>query len=93
MGLGKTLDEVKRMSMSELATWTEYVQENGPLNFSLRMEAAVARAVTPFLRKANFRDFMPWPRQPEGEPPVDQMKSGLLGIFRKAAAKTKLSKE
>lgn len=78
--------------MSELATWTAYVDENGPLNFALRVEAAVARAVTPFLKRATFRDFMPWPRQPEGEPEVDQMKSGLLGIFKKAAAKTKLSK-
>lgn len=80
------------MPMWELATWTEYVQENGPLNFALRMEAAVARAVTPFLKRATFRDFMPWPRQPEVAPQVDQMKSGLLGIFKKAAAKTKLSK-
>lgn len=80
------------MPMWELSTWTEYVQENGPLNASLRMEAAIARAVTPFLKRATFRDFMPWPRQPEQVPEIDQMKSGLMGIFKKAAAKTKLSK-
>ena len=51
--------------MGELSTWEAYAMENGPLNLPLRIEAAVARAVTPFLKNAKPRDFMPWPKEPE----------------------------
>lgn len=80
------------MSITELATWDAYVYENGPLDLALRVDAAVARAVARTHRGVAFRDLMPFPRQPEQVPEVDQMKSGLMGIFKKAAAKTKLSK-
>lgn len=61
-----TVSELKaRMTQDELNTWVAYVEENGPLNQSLRTEAAVARAVSPFLKNTKPRDFMVWPREPE----------------------------
>lgn len=59
-----TLGELKsRMTVDELAVWRAYVDENGPLNPSLRVESAIARAVLPFLKGAKMRDLMPWPRE------------------------------
>lgn len=61
-----TVSELKaRMTQDELNTWVAYIEENGPLNQSLRMEASIARAVSPFLKNTNPRDLMMWPRQPE----------------------------
>jgi hypothetical protein len=61
-----TVSELKeRMSQDELNTWVAYVDENGPLNQSLRLEAAVARAISPFLKNTKPRDLMVWPREPE----------------------------
>lgn len=56
------------MGQSELSMWEAYVTENGPLNASLRLESAVARAVAPFLKNAKPRDLMPWPKEPEATP-------------------------
>lgn len=53
------------MTVDELSIWRAYVDENGPLNPSLRVESAIARAVIPFLNKGTrMRDLMPWPREP-----------------------------
>lgn len=64
-----TIEELEqRMSRAELQTWIAYIDENGPLNPSLRIEAAVARAVAPFMgRGVSVRELMPWPKEPEQE--------------------------
>lgn len=60
---GMTVSELDaRMTRQEFIDWTTYVQENGPLNPNIRLEAAVARAVIPFLKKGTtMKDLMPWP--------------------------------
>jgi hypothetical protein len=58
-------DLQRRMSQDELQTWVAYVEENGPLNPSLRLEAAVARAISPFLKNTKPADMMLWPRKQE----------------------------
>lgn len=84
-----TLEEMKqRMSADELAVWTAYVDENGPLSFPLRMESAIARAAAPFL-KAKPRDLMPWPREQEPEATPE----ALLLMFKNMAAKTRERKK
>lgn len=78
MALGKTLGEIRsRVTQEELGVWVAYVEENGPLNTSLRVEAAVARAVAPFLRNAKPRDLMPWPRQEKKGPTLQEMAARL----------------
>ena len=68
MALGKTLGELKQMTNAELQIWVAYVEENGPLNPTLRMEAAIARAAAPFMGpKVKAKDLMPFPRIPEPE--------------------------
>ena len=47
--------------MDELGDWQAYVAENGPLNAMLRLDMAVARAVSPFL-KGDLSKLMPWPK-------------------------------
>lgn len=77
------------MSQEELNLWVAYVQENGPLNLALRIEAAVARAVAPFLKNAKPRDLMVWPREPEKEPTLEELKVGLTSMFKNLATKTR----
>lgn len=69
-------------SQDEFQTWVAYVDENGPLNPTLRLEAAIARAVAPFLRNARPRDLMPWPKEPEPEATPES----LLLMFKNLAS-------
>ena len=55
------------MAQEELSLWVAYVDENGPLNPSLRIESAIARAVALFFKGVKPRDLMPWPKEPEPE--------------------------
>lgn len=57
--------------MGEFADWLAYEQEVGPLNLGLRLEAAIARAVRPFLKPGGEVDryLMPWPREREPDEP------------------------
>jgi hypothetical protein len=83
MALGKTLGELKQMTNAELQIWVAYVEENGPLNPTLRMEAAIARAAAPFMGpKVKAKDLMPFPRipEPEADPQV------MLAMLKSAAA-------
>jgi hypothetical protein len=73
------------MTMGELSTWEAYAMENGPLNFALRMEAAVGRAVSPFIKNAKPRDFMPWPKEQEPEATPET----LLLMLKNAATASK----
>lgn len=85
MALGKSLAEISCISQDELNTWVAYVEENGPLSTPLRIDAAIARAVTPFLRNAKPRDLMPWPKEPEPEATPE----ALFLKFKNLAARTK----
>lgn len=81
-----TVAELKaRMGQNELVMWEAYAVENGPLNSSLRIESAVARAVSPFLKNAKPRDLMPWPREPEPEATPEK----LLLMFKNLATASK----
>lgn len=77
------------MTFSELQIWESYVTENGPLHPSLRVEAAIARAVVPFLGKnTKVRDMMPWPKEPEPEATPE----AVVLMFRNLAGETKRKK-
>lgn len=76
------------MTQEELNIWVAYVAENGPLNPSLRIESAVARAVAPFMKNVKPRDLMPWPREPEQDASIDE----VFGVLM-AASKSKKRKK
>ena len=67
LALGRTVGEIRAMPNAEYVRWIAYVEKNGPLNPSLRMEAAVARLAALWAKDAKPADFMPWPRQPDVE--------------------------
>ena len=71
------------MSATEWHVWQLYRQKNGPLNPMLRLDAAVARAVSPFIPKTKPRDFMPWPKEVEQEATVEN----LFALIKTAARK------
>jgi hypothetical protein len=74
------------MDMAELHMWESFVTENGPLHIALRIEAAIARAVVPFLGKqATVRGMMPWPKEPEPEATPEK----VLLLFKNLATATK----
>jgi hypothetical protein len=84
-----TIAELKeRMGQDELGLWEAYVTENGPLNLPLRLESAVARAVSPFLKNTKPRDLMPWPKEPEPEATPEK----LLLMFKGCATASKQRK-
>ncbi len=61
-----TLAELQtRMTRQELGIWQVYVEQEGPLNMAQRIEAIVARAVTPFLKNVTPKQFLIWPKEPE----------------------------
>lgn len=85
-----TVSDIKRrMSQDELNLWVAYVEKNGPLNPMLRVEAAIARAVSPFLKGVKPKDLMIYPREPE---PVADIKS-VFGMFKGLASETKKGKK
>lgn len=61
------------MTADEWHVWQLYRQKNGPMNPMLRTDAAIARAVSPFIQKTTPRDFMPWPKEPEVEATVEDV--------------------
>lgn len=64
------------MSVAELAMWQDYVNENGMLNLALRIDAAIARALLPFLKQGTkMKDLMPYPKPKED---INE----LFGIFK-----------
>lgn len=70
------------MSNAELHTWAAYIETNGPLSAVLRTDAAIARAVSPFLKGAKPKDLMPWPKEPEQEATPEAV-FGILSRMRK----------
>lgn len=79
-----TLGELRqRMTHAELQTWAAYVDRNGPLSSALRIDAAIARAVTPFLKNAKVSDFMPWPKEPEPEATPEALFNMLQGLRKR----------
>lgn len=78
-----TLGELKtRMSYAELQTWASYVERTGPLSSVLRTDAAIARAVVPFLKNARVADFMPWPKEVEEEATPEALLHMLKGLTK-----------
>jgi hypothetical protein len=65
------------MSHSEVMRWMEYRERSGPFNPMLRLDAAIARAVGPFL-KGDKRALMPWPKEPDTPASLDD----VLGILK-----------
>lgn len=81
-----TLGELRqRMTQDEMQTWVAYVEENGPLNSSLRIESMLARVAAPFFKQVKPRDLMIWPRQQEPEATPEK----LLSMFKNLAAASK----
>ena len=81
-----TAAEVReRVTYSELMDWMAYADEMGPLNPSIRVEWAVARALAPFLKNVNPRDLMAWPKAPERAATPDE----VFGVLMDAARKNK----
>lgn len=81
-----TLGDIRqRMTQDELQTWVAYVEENGPLNAMLRIEAMIARSVAPFFKNTKPRDLMVWPRQQEPEATPEK----LLSMFKNLSAASK----
>ena len=90
LSLGMTVSDLKtRMPNDEVGLWVAYVVENGPLNLPLRIEAAIARAVSPFLKNTKPRDLMVWPREREPELTPKEMAEQIAAQFRALAQKTK----
>jgi hypothetical protein len=66
-----TVSELRaRMSVEELGSWIAYQKIVGPLNPLLRLDAAISRAVSPFV-KGDKRSLMPWPKEPEHEATIE----------------------
>lgn len=84
--LGMTVSELRwRMSQDELNLWVAYVEENGPLNSMLRIEAAVARAVSPFLKGVKPKDLMIYPREQEQPASIET----VFALFKSKAAENR----
>lgn len=79
-----TTDIRYRMPNDELLSWIAYVEENGPVNPMLRVDAAIARAVAPFIKDAKPKDFMVWPKEPE-QPTTPE---SVFAMFKNLATKT-----
>lgn len=83
LALGCTVEALKgAMYNDEYRRWWAYVEKFGPLNPSLRMEAAIARLAAMWAKDARPSDFMPWPREEEVEATPEMM----LGILKANAA-------
>jgi hypothetical protein len=81
------------MPESDIGMWRAYVEENGPLNLALRIEAAVARVAAPFFNNVKPRQLMPWPREPEPELDAQAMAAALYGTFSGLAKQTQASRK
>lgn len=74
---GMTVSELRqRMTAAELRDWLTYMEIVGPINPLLRLDAAVARALSPFV-KGDKKALMPWPKEPEKEASIEDFMSIL----------------
>ena len=67
---GRTIAEAKaNLTYNEALSWMAYVEQNGSLNWGLRVERSVALLATILNNvhggKANFEDFLPKRGEPE----------------------------
>ena len=70
------------MSYAEQQDWLLYIRENGPINPYLRLEAAIGRAVLPFLKKGTkLVDLMPWLKSPD-EGTAEEVSQVLMAALR-----------
>lgn len=77
-----------RLSYSEYLDWQAYFDEVGPANTALRIEWAIARAVSPFLKNIKPRDFAVWPKEPARVASPDD----VVALLTSMAHLTKVSK-
>ena len=82
-----TLEQLKETSQDEIQTWVAFVEENGPINPMLRMEAMLAKIASPFFKNSKPKDWMTWPRLPEPEATPETMLMALKNLS--AASKRK----
>lgn len=76
------------MTAAEFQRWGRYEQEYGPLNPMLRMDAAFARSLLPFLKKGTrVKDLMPWPKAPEEGPSPESVAELLNAAFKSTGGK------
>lgn len=81
------------MSHAEFRDWLLYIRENGPLNPMLRMDAAIGRAVLPFLKKGTkLQDLMPWPHKQDEEGTPEAVGMALLAAFKSSGKSGKKAK-
>lgn len=82
-----TVTELKaRMTYAERQDWIRYVNKNGPLNLALRMDAAIGRAVLPFLKRGTrLQDLLPWPKEQEVEGTPQNVAEVLMAAFKSAS--------
>lgn len=73
------------MAQDELNLWVSYVEKNGPLNPMLRFEAAIARAVSPFMKGVKPKDLMIYPREPEQPASIET----VFALFKSKAAENR----
>ncbi len=85
LGLGMTLEQLKEVSQEEIQTWVAFVEENGPINPMLRMEAMLAKIASRFFKNSKPKDWMTWPRLPEPEATPE----ALLSMFKNLSAASK----
>lgn len=75
------------MSHTEVLRWIDFRQKHGPLNPLHRFDAAIARAVAPFV-KGDKKLLMPWPKEDEQAASLED----VMGIL-KFSAKAKKSEQ
>jgi len=91
--LGKFVSEVDRMSMAEFHDWDLFIREFGPLHPHIRMDAAIGRALLPFLKKGTkLKDLMPWPRDPDAAEATDDLSRQIIEALKSTGGKGRKAK-
>lgn len=87
------MSEVDQMSMAEFHDWDLFISEFGPLHPHLRLDAAVGRAMLPFLKKGTkLKDLMPWPRDPDTVDAKDDLTKQIIETMKSVAGTGKKAK-
>jgi hypothetical protein len=76
------------MSQREYETWLRYRRKWGPFNQMIRIEGAIARAVSPFL-KGDKSFLLPWPKEPEPDEEEVATLQGVMAILKSSAARSR----
>jgi len=86
---GRSIEEWQEtLSYEEQETWLLFREKYGPMNPTIRTDAAIARLSACLIPKTSPKDFMPWPKEPEPEATLDD----LMAIL-KASSKPKKERD